>query len=182
MVSLALLSSASPVCLTQFHTNCPHSTSHGESYRKGVHKNYQKLNQENGHKNMDCITYFTRVCNKRCHRTALAILHIIYWPLQFYIFLKLFLHTWECHHKKQSIDAFSFLMTSHFTYSLLTLAILRCEVPKPIKINASSANKESNVCVQCWNVMFLPPYPLLTLNYLSHNNQMRLFSIGVEIN
>ena len=86
MVSLALLSSASPVCLTQFHTNCPHSTSHGESYRKRV-QDHQNLNQENGHKNIDCITNVTHV-TRDTHISELI-------PS-------------KCHHKKQSKLMFFF--------------------------------------------------------------------------
>lgn len=129
MVSLALLSSASLVCLTQFHTNCPHSTSHGESYRKGS-KN-QKLNQENGHKNMRCIKCDMCMSQEIC------------------TYLEPFLQSAITRNSK-SIHAlhFFFFKTSHIV-AQLTVPILGFKVLKPIKINTSSVDKHSNVCVQC---------------------------------
>ena len=96
MVSLALLSSASLVCSTQFHTNCPHSTSHGESYRKRVQASSEaksrKWPQEYGP-----ITYVIHVTRD------MHISEVI--PS-------------ECHHKKQSQLMFIFLFLRQDTYCL----------------------------------------------------------------
>ena len=63
-VSLALLSSASLVCLIQSHTNCPHSTSHGESYRETLTINKDYFKKTSANQQLGCIMLVLCVCNK----------------------------------------------------------------------------------------------------------------------
>jgi hypothetical protein len=107
---------------------------------------HQKLNRENGHKNMYCITYVICVCNKR---------YAHFWS-----------HSFRLPSQKEESQLmlfFHFKDKPFYILALLTLPNLRCKVPKPIK--------SDTVCVQCWKVMFLPSSQFLTLN-LSYKNQM----------
>ena len=116
MVSLALLSSASPVCLTQFHTNCPHSTSHGESYRKRVQASSEAKSRK-WPREYGPITYVIHVTRD------MHISEVI--PS-------------ECHHKKQSQ-----LM---FFFSFLRQDILHIVSTDPSNFEMQGSETNQNQC------------------------------------
>ena len=153
MVSLALLSSASPVCLTQFHTNCPHSTSHGESYRKRVQASSEAKSRKWPQEYR--LYHKCDTCNKR---------YAHFWTHSFKVPSQ----------ETESIDVFFFIFkTRHFTYCLYwPFQFWDARFRNQSKSMQVVPIKKKQCLYTWWKAMFLPSSQFLTLKYSSHNNQM----------